>query len=306
MTTERRRPHPEPTPLVLVVDDDAGARKAMREILTDYGYAVATADNGATAMAIARETPPDLVISDVRMPHIDGFELAAQLRARVGDDDYIPIILVSAHGELEQRVEGLDLGADDFLTKPVDVDELLARVRAHLRNANRHRALLQRAQRDGLTGVLNRPAIMRELEEHMARYYQGGSPLSVVLVDCDGSHTGAPCTDDVLGRAANALRSQVRDTDLIGRYDGSAFLLVLTGLNGIEAARVALRMGRLAELTAEPDPTDAPPLVVTAGSATALPTDNAETLVSRAAHAMEHGRRHQHGRPAYPQSLPRP
>lgn len=301
---ERRKPHPEPSPLVLVVDDDASARTAMREILTDYGYAVAVADNGATAMALARETPPDLVISDVRMPHIDGFELASQLRARTGDEDYIPIILVSAHGETERRVAGLDVGADDFLTKPIDVDELLARVRAHLRNASRHRALVQRTQRDELTGAMSRDRIVRELEEHMARYHHTGVALSVVVLDvlvtAASEREPASVTSDAdLHRIAASLREHVRDNDLVGRYDRGEFLVVLPGVNGIEAARVAVRLRQITTVGAETAESSLE-LVVSAGSAAALPTDTATTLVNRADQAMYHSRRGQAG-PAYQQ-----
>ncbi len=114
---------------VLVVDDDAPSVKMIAFLLRDAGYTVSTADNGVTALELVEKDNPDLVILDVMMPHMDGHEVCRRIRSRL----QVPIIFLSAKGETTDRVHGLELGADDYLAKPFEPTELLARVRAVLR-----------------------------------------------------------------------------------------------------------------------------------------------------------------------------
>jgi two-component system KDP operon response regulator KdpE len=114
---------------VLVVDDEAPIRRALRTALTGHGYLVELAEDGDAALAAIAAHPPDVVVLDLVMPAIDGFEVLRQLRAW----SRVPVIVLSAHGEERNKVEALDLGADDYLTKPFGMGELLARLRAVLR-----------------------------------------------------------------------------------------------------------------------------------------------------------------------------
>ncbi len=114
---------------ILVVDDDPQILSFLRRGLAYEGYAVDTAEDGESALKRALQVPPDLVILDVMMPGLDGLEVARRLRA--GGD--VPIVFLTARGAVADRVAGLDAGADDYLVKPFSLDELLARVRAHLR-----------------------------------------------------------------------------------------------------------------------------------------------------------------------------
>jgi diguanylate cyclase (GGDEF)-like protein len=288
---DRRRQSAIPAPLILVVDDDAGSRRAMADVLREFGYAVESAADGAAAIELARDTRPDLVISDVCMPKTDGFELASTLRTAGSKDDYTPIILVSGRDNVERRVTGLDLGADDYLAKPVDADELLARVRVHLRNANRHRVLLERTLMDDLTGVLNRRGIMQALAQLMQRYRQNGLPVSVMMVDIDSFKTlndtyGHTAGDTVLRRVAASLRTQTRGTDQVGRYGGDEFLVLLPGIDRAEASRISKRLRKMAELPAWPDEPGGRSVTISTGSATATADDTVRTLIDRADHAM--------------------
>lgn len=119
---------------VLVVDDDAPSVKMIAFLLSDAGYTVSTADNGVAALELVDKEHPDLVILDVMMPHMDGHEVCRRIRAKL----QVPIIFLSAKGETTDRVQGLELGADDYLPKPFEPAELLARVRAVLRRTDVH------------------------------------------------------------------------------------------------------------------------------------------------------------------------
>jgi len=127
---------PDATPRVLVVDDDRAVRESLRRSLEFNGYDVALAGDGAEALASIARTPPDVVVLDVMMPRLDGIETTKALRG-AGND--LPILVLTARDSVGDRVEGLDAGADDYLTKPFALEELLARLRA----------LLRRVQPDG-------------------------------------------------------------------------------------------------------------------------------------------------------------
>ena len=116
---------------ILVVDDDAPSVKMISFLLREEGYTVLTASNGPAALDIVEREAPDLVILDVMMPHMDGLEVCRRIRRTM----QVPILILSAKGETADRVVGLDVGADDYLSKPFDPTELLARVRAVLRRA---------------------------------------------------------------------------------------------------------------------------------------------------------------------------
>src|SRR5881275_1003114 len=123
ITTEKSR--------VLVVDDEPQITRVLKTVLTSQGYQVRTASEGEAALASFNEWRPELVITDLYMPHMDGIELCRRIRAQ----STVPIIVLSVKGEEKTKVEALDSGADDYVTKPFGIDELLARVRAALRRS---------------------------------------------------------------------------------------------------------------------------------------------------------------------------
>jgi len=288
----RARTAETPPPLILVVEDEPGAREALGLLLRDAGYRVELACDGADALDRVEIETPDLVISDVKMPGIDGFQLAQRLSSS-HRDDHVPLILVSAFGEPRRRVHGMDVGADDYLVKPIDIDDLLARIRVQLRTANRQRELARRARVDELTQVLNRRGIMKVLAEEMTWAEQSGTPLSVVLVDvndfkrindCYGHAVG----DVVLRRVAQALVAQVRDSDQVGRLGGDEFLVVVTGEDAESAARMVRRLGDLRDLPSIQAVGIEHEVSVAAGAATALPGDTPDQLIARADLEMFH------------------
>ncbi|MCP4538480.1 MAG: response regulator [Chloroflexi bacterium] len=131
------------SPLILVVDDDAYAARRVEKTLVPQGYDIIIANDGAQALARAAETPPDLVVLDVLMPELDGYDTAQALRARA-ESRAIPILMVTALNDLEDKVKGLESGADDFLSKPFNTVELIARVRSLLRIKQLHDQLQAR------------------------------------------------------------------------------------------------------------------------------------------------------------------
>ena len=123
-----------PGPRILVVEDEAPMRMALEDILKADGYRVLTAADGQAGLALAIEEKPDLILLDVMMPKLDGLALCAELRRLT---IAVPVLMLTARGQVEDRVAGLDTGADDYLVKPFSTDELLARVRALLRRSQR-------------------------------------------------------------------------------------------------------------------------------------------------------------------------
>ncbi len=251
---ERQR-SPTPVPWrarILVVDDDTGSRQALAELLRDEGYTVDTAIDGDEALSSVAEDPPDLIISDVHMPHVDGLDLVVQLRQRAALSD-MPIILVSGVDDPTGRIGGLDLGADDYLPKPLDAEELLARIRLHLRHANRSREIVARSAIDELTGLLNRGGILGVLERERERARRDGTPLAVMVLDIDGFKSindtlGHSAGDEVLARIADKLVRAVRTTDRVGRFGGDEFLIVAPN-TGPAAIEVLIRRIKSAQRT---------------------------------------------------------
>jgi two-component system response regulator MprA len=115
---------------VLIIDDDRALRDALRRALTLAGYEVDTAEDGARGLEVAADRPPEAILLDVGMPGVDGLEVCRRLRAR---GDRVPVLMLTARDAVEDRIDGLDAGADDYLVKPFDVGELKARLRALLR-----------------------------------------------------------------------------------------------------------------------------------------------------------------------------
>ncbi|HRZ36523.1 MAG TPA: response regulator transcription factor, partial [Candidatus Paceibacterota bacterium] len=128
---------------ILIVEDELAMRTALADVLEDEGYRVITAADGAAGLDRAIKEKPDLVLLDIMMPKLDGFAVCAELR-RLGHTE--PILMLTAKGQVEDRVTGLDVGADDYLVKPFSTDELLARVRAALRRTQRQAKTVRELQ----------------------------------------------------------------------------------------------------------------------------------------------------------------
>jgi diguanylate cyclase (GGDEF)-like protein len=275
---------------VLVVEDDDSSRRGLELILQLSGYGVVGVPEAEAAIERVKRDKFDIAVVDVNLPGADGYELTERLRREPRFAE-APIILVSAQASSTRRVAGLDRGADDFVEKPVVVDELLARIRRHLLHARRENELLRRCTHDHLTGALSRAAIEDELGRELKRAERSHLPVSVMLVDLDGFKAindihGHDVGDDALRKTARRLARLVRSTDRVGRFGGDEFLIVLPDTDEDEA-RVLLERLRQDWRKHPPLPRGVPqPVQVSIGCVTGQPGESVIALVRRADRAM--------------------
>jgi len=234
---------PDRKPKLLVVDDQpANIQVLHRAFSAEYQVFMAT--NGPQALAVCREQHPDLVLLDVVMDGMDGHEICRQMRADPNTRD-IPVIFVTAHNDPVQETKGLDLGAVDFISKPINPDVVRARVRTHIKLKLRSDILRRLVFVDSLTGVFNRRYFDHCLSTEWLRANRSHASLALILIDVDhfkryNDRYGHPLGDECLKNVARALRRGLhRPGDVVVRYGGEEFACLLpeTDLNG--AMRVA-------------------------------------------------------------------
>jgi diguanylate cyclase (GGDEF)-like protein len=229
-------------PLILLVEDNAEMRAFIHRGLEAH-YRVVEAVDGGDGLAKAREHLPHLVISDVMMPGMDGYELCKALREEPRCS-LIPVILLTALASREPVLKGLDCGAVDFISKPFSFDVLLAKIRNLLRRDAEHD---EHALRDGLTGLLTRAAWEMEAERALSLLARRGGAASLAFLDIDdfklvNDTHGHPAGDLVLKELAVTIAGQVRGSDLAGRYGGEEIVLLLTDSSGESALKSVERI----------------------------------------------------------------
>ncbi|MET0152965.1 MAG: diguanylate cyclase [Candidatus Binatia bacterium] len=225
---------------ILVVDDRESNRHLMREILESAGHRVTCASNGTEGIELAIAAKPDLILLDVKMPGMDGFEVSAKLRS-LAETAIVPIMFVTAHYTEEQDVlHGLGVGAYDYLIKPISRAVLLARVGVVLRIRRSEDRLRQLSSIDELTGLHSRSYVVRRLEAELQRAPQHDTRLTATMLDVDDLRScndtfGHEVGDEVLRRVSGVLKSNTRLCDSVGRYAGDQFLIVQPEVDEREA-----------------------------------------------------------------------
>ncbi|MGI8981072.1 MAG: diguanylate cyclase [Pirellulaceae bacterium] len=234
---------------VLLVDDDPAMRRLISKWLELAGYQVKTAENGREAIAIIEKERPQILLTDWEMPVMDGLALCRWVRDQQRIN-YIYTILFTIRTSTPDIVRGLEAGADDFCKKPLDRDELMARLRSGSRVIGLEQRLLELGLKDPLTGLLTRGALLELMEKELARSQRSSSGMSCVLLDIDqlkqiNDKFGHAVGDEALRRVSHILVGNARAGDMIGRFGSEEFCAVLPESREGGAAQWAERMRNL-------------------------------------------------------------
>lgn len=275
---------------VLIIDDSDSVRARIISTLESYGLfdRYHEADDGLEGFKRLLSAPVDVILCDLEMPRIDGFKFLNMIKARPDLQD-VPVIILTGMNDRELKIKGLEQGANDFITKPFDPEELVARVKIHLKIKHlqddlkrTNELLLELSNTDHLTGLFNRRYLMEALEKEFQRNLRKKGNLSLIILDIDhfkkvNDTYGHLQGDIVLNKVALQLQKELRSYDIAARYGGEEFVALLPDAVLKEATFVAERVrlavqgtkfsGALASLT----------LTVSMGIAT-LPTPDGTTV----------------------------
>lgn len=276
---------------ILVVDDDPFSANLIDTCLRSAGFMSSYVTDANKAMGVIAAELPDLIVLDVVMPGIDGFDLCRRVRAHPAMQ-LTPIVFVTRKGDVDQRVAGLEAGGNDYLAKPFEPQELVARVRSHLQ---RLAALRDMAIRDGLTRCYNHKYFKVRVEQEISRCRRYKSGMALGLLDVDhfkaiNDTHGHQAGDSVLAQLGNLVQATVRATDVVARYGGDEFGMLFVEAGAKEANAITTRLlERIAKhATPASDEANAPkiPVTVSVGVTHLMPDDKLETLIRRADAAL--------------------
>jgi two-component system cell cycle response regulator len=239
---------------VLIAEDGAVSRHMLQALLVKWGYeVVATADGNEALGILEGEEAPRLAILDWMMPGMEGAQICARVREHQ-ERPYVYMLLLTARNDKQDLLRGLELGADDYLTKPFDSKELRARLLVGQRILDLQDGLLAaqeelrfRATHDALTGVPNRSMVMEALGAELNRQKRSRGVVAIALLDIDhfkdiNDTHGHLCGDEVLRTVAHLVKDCVRPYDTVGRYGGEEFLIVISSIDVVGAMALAERV----------------------------------------------------------------
>ena len=278
---------------ILVIDDDEFSAGMIDNCLRAAGFLSRYCCQPERALHVIESELPDLIVMDIIMPKIDGLELCRRIRSHPSLQD-TPIIFVTRRGDLEQLVQGLEAGANDYISKPFEPQELIARVRSHLERLSNLREM---AIRDGLTRCFNHRFFKLRIEQEVERGKRYNHQLCVAVVDIDNFKQvndghGHLAGDMVLSHMANVVVASVRSTDIVARYGGEEFAILMVHAGAPESKVVCNRLReRIAayrfSYAGESDADKIIPITVSVGVAELAPiTDTPSTLLRRADAAL--------------------
>ncbi|MCD6365665.1 MAG: diguanylate cyclase [Planctomycetes bacterium] len=275
---------------VLIVDDSPDALAVARVRLASENAEIVCASSGQAALDLARREKPDLILLDIDMPDMSGFDVCRTLKEDA-ELNMAPVIFLSGSGQAGDKVRGLDLGAVDYVTKPFDTFELRARVRAALRTKRLQDMLIEHAHIDPLTGLSNRRAMMDRLEQEWARMGRHGGTLSFIMADIDhfkevNDTFGHAVGDRLLRQLAKIIAGQCRDVDLPTRYGGDEFVIVAPQEEVANAGMLAERCRLAIEETPLATGHGTVGCTVSLGAADTTNAGSIEALIQKADDAM--------------------
>src|SRR5947209_2551808 len=306
-------------PRILVADDDESIRMVLTTLLEEAGYRTLCAEDGRTAVELAVQHRPDVAILDVMMPGMDGFAACHAIKADRRTAD-IPVLLLTALAQTTSKVQGLESGANDYITKPFETAELLARLRNALAHKSHHDALATQALTDPLTGLTNRRGLEQQLGQLLAHAQRTDEMLSLLMFDVDhfkaindtyGHETG----DVVLVALAQRAREATRAQDVLGRFGGEEFVGILPGAGRDAALTAAERLRAHVAEAPMATPSGAVDVTISVGVATTVPGKEAGHADLMAAadpslYVPKHRGRncvaHADGQPTAPLARPKP
>ncbi|HVK60977.1 MAG TPA: diguanylate cyclase [Bdellovibrionales bacterium] len=304
MVGNLRLARPAHQKLILAVDDDPDCLAISTATLEHQGFLVEKASSAEEALEKLKKFTPDLMLLDINMPGMSGLDAIAQIRKR---DQYFSVIFVSARNQTDDIVRGLDAGADDYICKPYDPVELLARVKAHLRIKDlteklevANRRLQQLVDIDDLTGLYNMRSVYQKLENEIARARRFGRAVGVVMMDMDNFKNVNDTNDHlfgsfVLSEVGKLISDNIRQVDFGARYGGDEFLIALSETTIEGAALFCERLRAVIEGYRFKSPTSAMNLTASIGLAVIEPATHpnidAKSLVRAADNALYKAKR---------------
>jgi len=245
---------------ILIVDDVEDNLEILEDLLTFDGHNVQTVRSGVAALKRVRESRPDLILLDILMPEIDGFEVCTQLKADERTKD-IPVVFVSSMANIEYKVKGFKVGGVDYINKPFHHAEILVRINTHItmlrlrKNLEEQNAELERlANTDYLTNLYNRRRFFQAAQDEFAGAIRSRNPISITLMDLDyfkkiNDTHGHLVGDHVLIHIAKLIRRHCRVSDVAARYGGEEFIILHPSIDRQKAYQVAEKIRKAVEVT---------------------------------------------------------
>jgi len=238
---------------ILLVEDSYIERTKLGCFLRDWGFDHVAVGSGTEAVKLLEgPNPPDLALLDWVLPGLDGMDVLRRIR-KLSQGSYIYTVMLTAKSQKQDRLTAMEAGADDYLSKPVDPAELRSRIVVGQRILELQQSLRFAATHDFLTTLLNRSEIVAALEREVARGARDDKPASIILADIDhfkrvNDTLGHAAGDEVLKEVGRRLKEDLRPYDVVGRYGGEEFLLILPGCNLANGVR---RAGDIRKIVAE-------------------------------------------------------
>ncbi len=299
---------------ILVIEDSRSSLELIAHHIQSQGHEFIAAENGTQGIELYQRTKPDLVLLDVIMPDIDGYQVARTLRLKNAKEDWVPIIFLSAMATDDALQEGINSGGDDYLFKPINGVILGAKIQAMARILDMQKALLatkeqlkilnqelaQLSHTDGLTSIANRRYLDEFALTEWRRAHRNGTSLSIIMLDIDhfklfNDHYGHPSGDACLIRVAQLIRQTLeRPSDLVARYGGEEFIIVLPETTQGGAIVIAEKLRQAIQQLAIPhEKSPLGRITASQGIATCIPNDPGalKSLIHQADEALYRAKR---------------